>query len=230
VLCRLALTERTARVIDDRRRFVILEQERDPFTALARLRPRDADFVRVESADLLTTRQIVARLTPEQCLVASAATGPLVWRTLVEQLGEDDDTVVVCELLRGPFPPMITLPTLGEVWLNRLRPIAQGQPGDPVTHGLFPGRLTKLARLALARAGAYPEALVWQAAEQAYRSSRPYHAHDALACAIVDRRLNAGPLLRAYLGDTARQRGWRSRRKTWALARWAQHYGYLLSD
>jgi hypothetical protein len=217
-------------VTDDRRRLVILEQERDPFTALTRLRPRDADFVRVDSADLLATRQLVARLTPEQCLVASAATGPLVWRALVEQLGEDDDTVAVCELLRGSFPPMIALPRLGGVWLNRLRPIAQGQPGDPVIHGLFPGRLTKLARLALAHAGAYSEAVVWQAAEQAYHRSRPYHAHDALACVIVDRRLDAGPLLRAYLGNTSRQRGWRSRRKTWALARWAQRYGYLLSD
>jgi hypothetical protein len=224
------MIERTARVTHDRRRLVILEQERDPFTRLARLRPRDVDFVRVDSAELLATRQIVARLTVEQCLVASAAAGPLVWRTLVEQLGDDDDTVAVCELLRGSFPPLIALSTLGEVWLNRLRPIAQGQPGDPVTHGLFPGRLTKLARLALARAGAYPEAVVWQAAEQAYLPSRPYHAHDALACAIVDRRLDAGPLLRTYLGDTSRQRGWRSRRKTWALARWAEHYGYLVSD
>jgi hypothetical protein len=69
-----------------------------------------------------------------------------------------------------------------------------------------------------------------QAAQRAYHSSRAYHAHDALACALVDLRIDAGPLLRAYLGDTARQRGWRSRRKTWALARWAQQYGYLRSD
>jgi hypothetical protein len=222
--------KRTARLTNDHRTRIVLEQLHDPFTALVQLRSRDTDFVCFDGADLVATRQIVAVLAPEQCLVVSAAAGPLVWQAVVEQLGGDDATVAICDLLRGPFPPRLALPALGDLWLDRLRPIAQGQPGDPVAHGLFPGRLTKLARLALARAGAYPEAIVWQAAQRAYRPSRPYHAHDALACAIVDERLDAGPLLQAYLGDTSRQRGWRSRRKTWALARWAQQYGYLQSD
>jgi hypothetical protein len=80
-------------------------RETDPLAALARLRPRDTDFVRFDSADPLTARQIVGGLTPEQCLVASAAAGPLVWQVVVEQLGGDDATVAFCDLLRCPSRP-----------------------------------------------------------------------------------------------------------------------------
>src|SRR5262245_18739872 len=114
---------------NDRRRLIVLEQQHDPLAVLSRLRPRDADFVRFESADLPAARQIVGGLPPEQCLVVSAAAGPLLWQAVVQQLGGDDGAAAVCELLCGPFLPTVSLPTMRDLWIERLQALAQGQPG-----------------------------------------------------------------------------------------------------
>jgi hypothetical protein len=213
----------------DWRTVIMLEQVPDPALTLARLRPRDTDFRRFESESHKLVHQLVAELSIEQCLVLSAAAGALLWQAIVERLGGERTAQEVCAVLRGAYLPTLALPLLNHTWIEYLRPLALGAPGDPVAHGLMPCRATKLARLMLAHAKTYDTAALWSAAEQAYARSRPYHAHDALACALVDQRLYAEPLLRRYLSHTARQRGWRSRRKTWAIARWAERQGYLAS-
>ncbi|MFD0579378.1 hypothetical protein [Dactylosporangium darangshiense] len=100
--------------------------------------------------------------------------------------------------------------------LPAVREIALGEPGDPVRHGLFPSYPTKLARLALAAQGEYDAAVVLAAAERAYEPGRPYHAHDALACALVHPGIGAGEragLVERYAGHGRNRRGWRSRKR-----------------
>lgn len=194
---------------------------------LAHLRPRDADYVRLEIRDPTVWRAALDGRTPAALLLASAAAGPTLAAELARRLGDEPIAATLCQLLGGPFPPDLPLKEVGPPWLERLEPLALGRPGDPVDHGLFPSRATKLARLSLAAAGAYPTDAVLDAARLAYAAARPYHAHDAVACAVVCAGAPAIDVLLQHLGDTRRRRGWRSRRKTHELHRWARRFGYL---
>lgn len=191
------------------------------------IRPRDTDYVVLEVGDAERWRQHLAALPPAQCLIAAAAAGPVLGRALARRLGDDAVAVALCEFLAGPFPPAGPLVRVDAPRLAWLRPLALGGPGDRVEHGLFPARATKLARLLLAAAGAYPTDEVLTAARTAFARDRPYHAHDAIACALVCAGAPARDLVLEMLEHTRSHRGWRSRRKTHALARWARAFGYL---
>lgn len=195
---------------------------------IAALRPRDADYVLLEVGG--ECRDQLARHAPAQCLVAAAAAGPLLLRALIDRLGDGGVAAELCPLLAGPFPPERPLCRLDPTWRAHLRPLALGVPGEPVEHGLFPSRATKLARLLLAAAGEFPVDAVLRAAAGAFARGRPYHAHDAVACALVCGGAPARQILRAHLADTRARRGWRSRQKTHALARWAAAAGYMTEE
>lgn len=195
--------------------------------ALADLRPRDADYIVLEVREGERWRQHLARLSLEQSLIAAAAAGPNLGRELARRLGDDAVAVALCELLAGPYPPGRALVRVDPARLAWLRPLALGAPGDRVEHGLFPSRATKLARLLLAAAGDYPADHVLAAARAAFARDRPYHAHDAIACALVCAGAPARELMRELLRHTGRDRGRRSRRKTHELARWARAFGDL---
>jgi len=197
---------------------------------IASLLPRHADYVVLEAEGGVGWRPLLRIFTPTRCLLAAAAAGPNLGRELVARLGGDATARALCELLAGPFPPAHALCPLDDTWRSRLRPLALGCPGDPVDHGLFPSRATKLARLLLAAAGDYPADAVLLAARDAYARGRPYHAHDALACALVCAGAPARALMRERLRDTRAVRGWRSRRRTHALGRWARAHGYLSEE
>ncbi|WP_434424963.1 hypothetical protein [Nannocystis pusilla] len=197
---------------------------------IATLRPRDADYVVLEVEPGEPWHALVKLVPATRCLLAAAAAGPNLERTLAARLGDDDTARALCELLAGPFPPVRPLCPLDATWRARLRPLALGRPGDPVDHGLFPSRTSKLARLLLAAAGDYPAEVALQAARDAFARGRPYHAHDAIACALVCAGAPARALLRERLRDTRAQRGWRSRKQTHALGRWAQKSGYMSEE
>ncbi|MFZ6180854.1 hypothetical protein [Nannocystis pusilla] len=197
---------------------------------LATLRPRDADYVVLEIDPSGPWPALLKLVPATQCLIAAAAAGPHLARALVARLGGDDAAQALCELLAGPFLPVRPLCPLDDRWRARLRPLALGRPGDTVAHGLFPSRTSKLTRLLLAAAGDYPADVVLQAARDAFARGRPYHAHDAIACALVCAGAPARALLRERLRDTRAQRGWRSRKQTHALGRWARRSGYLSEE
>jgi hypothetical protein len=197
---------------------------------LVTLRPRDADFVVLEVDPGAVGSSLLRLFSPQTCLLAAAAAGPNLQRALAVRLGDDATSWALCQLLAGPFPPARPLCPLDATWRERLRPLALGRPGDPVEHGLFPARATKLARLLLAAGGDYPADEVLLAAREAYARGRPYHAHEALACALVCAGAPARALVRERLRDTKAVRGWRSRRQTHALGRWARDFGYLAEE
>ncbi len=194
---------------------------------LVRLRPRDTDYVRLEMREPALWRDVLDGCGPERLLLAAAAAAPALAGELARRLGDDATARDLCALLGGPFPPELPLRPLASPWIERLERLALGRPGDRVPHGLFPSRVSKLARLLLAASGVYPADEVLQAARAAYASRRPYHAHDAVACAVVCAGAPARELLLEFLRDSGRARGWRSRRKTHALGRWARRFGYL---
>ncbi|PCC68610.1 hypothetical protein SAMN02745121_05284 [Nannocystis exedens] len=197
---------------------------------IATLRPRDADFHVLEVDPGSQWGALLRLVPPTQCLLAAAAAGPNLERELAARLGGDATARALCQLLAGPFLPAHPLCPLDEAWRARLRPLALGRPGDPVDHGLFPSRASKLARLLLAAAGDYPADAVLLAARDAYARERPYHGHDALACALVCAGAPARALLRERLRDTRAHRGWRSRKQTHALGRWARRFGYMSEE
>jgi len=136
-------------------------------------------------------------------------------------------------VLAGPFPPDVPLPSpeicrAQREWIIRE---AQGLPGDPVRPGLFPNARIKNARLLLALAGDVWESRALERARGAYGPTRShlakppsYHAHDAVACALVEPHIPRAvktTLIRHLCAETKQTRGSRSRRKTWQLWRWA---------
>jgi hypothetical protein len=136
------------------------------------------------------------------------------------------------------FPPAGSLPVVTLAELSALQALAAGVPGQPVWPGLFPRAPVKLARLLLASTGAFDEAALGRVAQSGYggdrrtkaRSERCYDAHDAFACALVHPAIDAAAraaLAAAVLSAQPTRRGWRSRRKSWAIARWAVRFGYL---
>lgn len=134
--------------------------------------------------------------------------------------------------LAAPFPPDVPLPSpeLCVSYRHELAAEAQGLPGDPIRPGLFPRPRVKNARLLLALAGDVWPSRALARARAAYDPERAYHAHDAVACALVEPRLPREvkeSLIRHLGSETSRTRGWRSRRKTWAIWRWAAANGLV---
>ncbi|UQA60196.1 hypothetical protein [Polyangium aurulentum] len=141
-----------------------------------------------------------------------------------------------------PFPPRNPLPRCTPADLSWLSRAAQGAPGAVVWPGLFPRTPAKLARLLLAAHGHFDPATVLGAALAAYgsdrgkfmpgrpREHRSYHAHDALACALVHPGISQEQrlaLVEKHLRDTQSSTGERSRRKSWGIVRWAAGQGFL---
>lgn len=121
---------------------------------------------------------------------------------------------------------------------SALRVLSAGDPGQPVWPGLFPRAPVKLARLLLASTGAFDPAALCRLAQSGYggdlrtqpRSERRYDAHDAFACALVHPAIDAAArasLAAMVLSGQPKRRGWRSRHKSWLIARWAVQAGYL---
>ncbi len=144
------------------------------------------------------------------------------------------------------FPPSSLWPIITAAdrqWLEWLEREACGAPGSLVWPGLFPRLHQKLARLLLAFAGHYDPRVVLSAARDAYapdrgaflpqkpRETRRYHAHDAFACALVHPGISIDERHALALETIApSSRGQRSRRKTWAILRFAFSNGFLKAD
>lgn len=136
------------------------------------------------------------------------------------------------------FPPTGPLPEVTSAERSALRALSAGVPGQPVWPGLFPRAPVKLARLLLASVGAWDPEPLGRLARSGYggdvrttpRSERRYDPHDAFACALVHPAIDAAArasLTAEVLSMQPTRRGWRSRRKSWAIARWAVLAGYL---
>lgn len=212
---------------------MLLSTEAEVEEHLSRLRPRDGDVREYEVAEEALARPALRRMPARQLLVCAAAAGPVLRSAIRSSLGYDPSAWAVVEYVRGPFPPEEPIPAIGVRLLAAVRDIALGEPGEPVAHGLFPGRATKLARLALARWGEYPASVVRRAAENAYgpdrgHLDRSYHAHDAFAGALVHPDVDATDLAERYSRHRRVERGRRSRRKTRHLLAWARRHGYLV--
>jgi hypothetical protein len=217
---------------EDPRRPVPLTGEAEIEERLSRLDPRDCGFVVHEVTDQALARSVLLRLPVRARLIAAAAAGPVLWSAIRGSFGYDPPAWRVAEYFQDPFPPEEPIPGIPPYLLESVREIAQGAPGDPVVHGLFPSRVTKLARLALARQRAYPAEVVLRAAERAYgrdrgHADRSYHAHDAFACALVHPLADTADLVERHVGRIGGHRGWRSRRKTNRLLAWARRHGHL---
>lgn len=141
------------------------------------------------------------------------------------------------------FPPLLPLPTVTDTDLPALFAAAKGKPGQVVWPGLFPRPRVKLARLLLASVGQFDPAELVAVASTQYggdlpivsRDTRRYDGHDAFACALVHPGLSQvarAALAKDVLLHTSlrRHRGWRSRRKSWSIARWATRVGALDSS
>ena len=143
------------------------------------------------------------------------------------------------------FPPssLWLWPILTPADLQWLEREACGAPGSLVWPGLFPRLHQKLARLLLASAGHYDPHIVLAAARNAYapdrgallpqkpRETRQYHAHDAFACALVHPKISIEERHALALETLApSSRGHRSRRKTWAILRFAFSNGFLTGN
>ena len=205
--------------MEDRRTPVLLATVDDAARHLPRLRPRDCVFRVCEIPAGLDVDAVLEALAPAARLLVRVAAGPRLRAAVLRCLGDDP----LAAFLGDRFPPRRPLP---ERCPEELHEIALGSPGEPVAHGLFPSVPTKLARLVLARSGAYPADAVRAAAEGAYDRGRPYHAHDALACALAHPGVDAADLAARFGAHTGRDRGWRSRHKTHEVIRWAVREGF----
>lgn len=200
--------------------------------ALAGLRPRDTGFWTLDVAEperepelvaeLVAAWAVVRGLSPDRLVLAGVAAGPGLLGLVRTALGHDPGAQEFLTYLRGPFPPPGDVPPVPQRLLGTVEGLALGVPGEPVAHGLFPSTVTKLARLALARQRRYPADVVLRSARRAYDG--PYHAHDALACALVHPDVDTGALVWEH---RRRGRGRRSRRKTARVLAWARRHGYL---
>jgi hypothetical protein len=189
---------------------------------LAELRPRDADFWTVDVAEPEAAWEAVRALPLDRLVLAGVAAGPGLLALVRTALGYDPGTQEFLTYLRGGFPPAGDVPPVPARLIDAVRGLALGAPGEPVAHGLFPGTVTKLSRLALARQRLYQPGTVLEAALRAYTG--PYDAHEALACALVHPDVDTDVLVWEH---TRRGRGWRSRRKTNRVLAWARRHGYL---
>lgn len=141
--------------------------------------------------------------------------------------------------LAAGFPPEAPFPSAElcrehREWLARE---ARGLPVDTVRPELFPSPRIKNARLLLTLAGDVWPSRALVRARDAYGSHRSqlakppsYHAHGAVLCALIERALPRPvktTLIRHLCADTRQLRGWRSRRKTWQIWRWAAARGFV---
>ncbi|GAA3228381.1 hypothetical protein [Actinocorallia longicatena] len=198
------------------RRLVLLASRSEAESRLSALDPRLCDHAVFELAE-----PHPLTLTPTQHLLAQTAAAPVLLSVLESTAASD--VLRTAAYLRDAFPPTTPFPPLPPALLGPVHDLSQGLPGTPVAHGLFPSRVTKLARLLLSRHALHPAAAVLAAALSAYAPSRPYHAHDALACALV----HPGIPPAAFLPGLPTRRGHRSRRKTTRLLTWAHAHGHL---
>src|SRR5262245_9543580 len=140
------------------------------------------------------------------------------------------------EILGGPFPPDTVPGALSDEERAECMRRAKGKPGQTVEPGLFPRAEAKVARLLLAAAGDWDPnevlalAYACDSPERSYLRGS-YHAHDAFACALVHPRISheerARLITTVLAPDHAARAGWRSRKKSWALARWAVSHGFI---
>ncbi len=189
---------------------------------LSTLRPRDCDYIALDITSSRALFTYLAHVSPVACLLGASVSGPELRLALVARLGGDPEVGACCNILAGGWLPEGAVPEVGEPVTGWLSEIALGAPGDPVAYGKTPPRVTKLARLLLARAGAYPRRRLLDAARHAYDG--PYNAHDAVAALFVtapDVALRvAGELVASRAKSTS------IRRHTADVVRWAIRAGY----
>jgi hypothetical protein len=189
---------------------------------LRTLRPRDCDYVALDVTSSRALFAALAAISPVACLLGASVSGPELREALVARLGGGHEVSACCDFLSGGWLPEGPVPHVGEPLTGWLGEIAQGFPGDPVAFGKTPARVVKLARLLMARAGAYPRRRLVEAARAAYEG--PYNAHDAVAALFVtqpDEALRiAGELV------ASRQKSSSIRRHTADVVQWAARAGY----
>ncbi len=193
-------------------------------------RPRDMGFpyagsvggalARLDAGDEVALARALASVDPGPRLCAASLARPSVLRALAASFGGDEAAPVLA-FMRETFPPRAAIPrALMPKLVTGLSQVALGLPGDSVSHGLMPSRVTKLARLLLAANGHVSEEQLVRAARAAYTQPR-YAAHDAVACLLVSPLPD--PIRRACLEElapVAHDRGHRLRAKWHALLRW----------
>lgn len=191
---------------------------------------RSIDFTDVFEIDEVGDDIInfIRSLTTQEQFMLVAASGPNLWAVTTCILGLKTDVLDLCTVLRTSFPPQHPLPVIKDDQHIHFIKFAMGRPGDRVTHGLFPSRLTKVSRLLLAKSSYYHKETIINAAESAYDANRVYHAHDAVYCAAAHPEVDAKQMIINYAHENTR--GWRSRRKSRELYRWAIKYGYVALD
>jgi hypothetical protein len=206
------------------------------------MRPRDADFLDAGGRATGLARGLVdadetslggirlLQLVPARRRLTAASVGsPAVAEWIGRSFGDPAGYQDCVAWLKAPFPPPARPPKLGDSMARAIRDLAEGFPGQPVSHGLKPSRLTKLARLALSANDGYAKERVVGAARRAYRHGAPYHAHEAIACALLHPRVTRQEreeLLRKLLKHRLEQGG-RSREKLLRLVDWASNLGLV---
>lgn len=189
---------------------------------LPALRPRDCDYVMLDVTSARGLFVFLSTMSPVACLLGASVAGPDLRAALVERLGGLADIDACCTFLGGAWLPDGAVPHVGEPLRGWLSDIALGAPGDPVVYGKTPSRVTKLARLVLARSGAYPKKRLREAAHAAYEG--PYNAHDAVAALFVSYPEEALRIAGELVAS--RQKSSSIRKQTAEVVRWAVRAGY----
>ncbi|MFF5229124.1 hypothetical protein [Dactylosporangium sp. NPDC000521] len=197
--------------------------------AVERLRPRDTGHWGLDvdggAAEAGGAWAVVRELPLERLTLLGVAAGPELEKLVRAAYGYDPGAQELLTYLRSAFLPAGDVPPVPERLLGVVRGLALGAPGEVVEHGMFPATVTKLSRLALARQGEYPAEVVVRAAEGAFAGA--YHAHEALACALVHPGVDAAAAAVLVWASERQRRGHRSRRKTARVLAWARRHGYL---
>ncbi|MHA6759546.1 hypothetical protein [Streptacidiphilus sp. PAMC 29251] len=208
-----------------------MTSEREVAERLSRLVPHDAECHVYEIAHAGLARSVLPQLPADQYLIAAAAAGPVLWDQIQASFGYSS-LLETMEHFRDQFPPKepipATVPSFPPEFGTAIEQLAEGEPGDPVAQGLFPSRVTVLARLLLSRADIYPADAVLRAAEQSFgrdHGSRP--THDAFACALVHPRIDAVGLAEWHQRQPRDHLDHHARRRTDQLLAWARFHGYL---
>ncbi|NKX87021.1 hypothetical protein HGA10_06805 [Nocardia coubleae] len=207
-------------------------------TVFSGIRPRDVEFAgstdslaaldKISATDTRRLSHVLCDVPDAQLLCMARLRRPDLLEAVHAAFDSTDGAWAVSTYLARDFPPPVDIPTPDSPrMLAGLVTLAEGMPGDTVSHGLFPSPITKLARLCLASTGHYPPAHVLDAARSAYDRRRPYYAHDAVACALAHPEISAAEradLIRHLSGHDSHGRaahGRRARKKFWRIARWA---------
>ncbi|MFE9500859.1 hypothetical protein [Streptomyces collinus] len=206
-----------------------METEDEVQRTLSQARVRDSGFIRYEVNTERIAQRFTKRLSVGERLILGTCAGPLLWATILHSFGEDPAMRSIASYLRLDFPPENPIPVIPKSAVSAMEGVALGLPGDPVKHGKFPSQPTKLARLALAASQHYSASKLRYAAQHAYDPHRPYHAHEALACAFVHPEVD-GYEVAANSDRTWKNRGSRSRRKSNQIILWARRNQYLRDE